>query len=88
MIHGFGGFLLLLGAGWGCGCCGGCRAGDGAGFKCVIFCHPIKMQIKILNSIKTKSTLSLCRKSRCLAGIFAVASNVFGSQRGGYIVLE
>ena len=32
-------------------------AGDGAGFKCVLLCLPIKMQIKILNSIKTKSTL-------------------------------
>ena len=31
--------------------------GDGAVFKCVL-CLCIKMQIKILNSIKAKSTLS------------------------------
>ena len=33
-------------------------AGDGAGFKCVLLCLPIKMQIKILNSVETKRTLS------------------------------
>ena len=48
MTQGLGGFLLLLGAGWGFllplgtgwgwGCASGCRAGDGAGFKCVLFC--------------------------------------------------
>ena len=53
------------------GCGGGCRAGDGAGFKCVFLFLLIKMQIKILNSIKTKSTLSWCIKSlRCVAGIY------------------
>ena len=50
MAQGFDGFLLLLGAGWGCGV--GCRAGDGAWFKCGLLCRPINMQIKILNSIK------------------------------------
>ena len=58
MTHGFDGFLLLLGSGWGCGYSGDCRAGDGSGFKCVLLCLPIKMQIKVLNSIKTQSTLS------------------------------
>ena len=32
-------------------------AADGAGFKCVLLCLSIKMQTKILNSIKTKSTM-------------------------------
>ena len=51
MTQGFCGFHLRLGAGWGCD--GGCRAGDGAGFKYVL-CLSIKMQINILNSIKPK----------------------------------
>ena len=42
----------------GLGCGGDFRVSVGAAFKCVLFCLPIKMQIKILNSIKTKSTLS------------------------------
>ena len=51
------GLLLLLGAGWGGGCAGGCMADDGGGFKCVLLCLPVKMQIKILNLIKIKSKL-------------------------------
>ena len=47
MTQGFGGFLLLLGVGWGCGCGGGCRAGGGAGFIRVLLCLPNMMQIKI-----------------------------------------
>ena len=62
MTQGFGGFLLL-GARWGCGCGAGCRAGAGPGFRGVLFCLQIMMKIKILNSIKTKSTLNLCKKS-------------------------
>ena len=42
--QGFCGFFLLL-TGWGWGCAGGCMAGDGAGFKCVLLCLCIKMQI-------------------------------------------
>ena len=33
MAQGFGGFLLLLGGGWGCGEVAGCRAGAGSGFR-------------------------------------------------------
>ena len=36
MNQGFGDFVFLLGAGWGLRCAGRCRAGDGAGFKCVL----------------------------------------------------
>ena len=81
MAQGLGGFLLLLGPGW---CCdGGYREVGGVGFRCVLFCLPIMMQIKIRNSIKTKSTLILCRTSLwCVAGIFAVTNDVFVSQRG------
>ena len=46
------------GSGCGLGCAGGCRVFGGGWFKCVLLCLSIKMQIKILNSIKTKSTLS------------------------------
>ena len=38
-------------------------AGDDAGFKCVLLCLPIKMQIAILNSVKNKSVRRICRKS-------------------------
>ena len=58
MTQGFGGFLLLLGGGFGCGEGAGCRAGGGPGFRCVLFCLQIIMKIKILNSIKTKESLS------------------------------
>ena len=52
MTQGFGGFLLLLGGG--CGCGAGCRAGDGPGFRCVLFrLKIIRMKFKILNLIKT-----------------------------------
>ena len=58
MTQGFGGFLLL-GAARGF-CCGvGCKAGGDPGFRCVLLC----LQIIVLNSVKTKSTLSLCTKS-------------------------
>ena len=74
MTHGFGGFFLLLGGG--CGCSAGCRAGAGPGFRCVLFWLQITMKIKILNLIKTKSTLSFWGKSLwCTAGIFAVTNN-------------
>ena len=56
-------FFLLLGAGWSCCCCAGCRAGDSPGFRCVLPSLQIMMKIKILNSIKTKSIISFCRKS-------------------------
>ena len=62
MTHGFDGFLLRLGGGCGCGEGAGCRAGAGPGLKFFLFCLQIIMEIKILNSIKNKSTLS-CRKS-------------------------
>ena len=75
MTQGFGGFLLFLGAGWGC-CCGvGCMAGCGPGFRCVLLSLQIMMKIKIL--IKTKSILSFCIKSLwCAACIFAVTNDV------------
>ena len=86
MTQGFGGFLLLLGAGWGCCCGADCRAGGDPGFKCVLS-QQIMMKIKMLNSIKTKSIPSFCRKSlRCVAGIFAVTNDVFDSQRSLYSV--
>ena len=82
MTQGFGGFLLFLEAGWGCGA--GFRVCGDPGFRCVLLCLPIMMQIKILNSIKAKSTLSFCRKSLWwVAGIFAVTNDVFLSARGG-----
>ena len=37
MTQGFGGFFLLLGAGWGCGCGASCVVGAGSGFRCVFF---------------------------------------------------
>ena len=61
--QGFDGFLLLLGAGRGYGCGADCRAGGGPGFRCVLLCLQIMRKIKILNSMKTKSTLSFCRRS-------------------------
>ena len=79
MIQGCGGFLLLPGAP--CGCGGGCRAGGCGGFRCVLLCLPIMMQIKILNSIKTKGTLSLCRKSVCCVAL--QGQMMFLSARGG-----
>ena len=60
MTQGLGAFLLLLVAGWGCGA--GCRAGGDPRFRCVLYLQII-MKIKILNSIKTKSTKNFCRKS-------------------------
>ena len=80
MTQGFGGFLLL---GAGCGCGAGCRAGAGPGFRCVHLCLPIMMQINILNSIKTKSTLSLRIKSlRCVAGNSAVTNDDLCQPKG------
>ena len=58
MIQGFGGFFLLLGGLWCCGCGAGCRTGAGPGFRCVLLCLQIIMKIKILNLIKNKTTLS------------------------------
>ena len=52
-IHDLWDWWLSSSSGVGCSCGAGCRAGDGAGFICVL-CLPTKMQIKILNSIKTK----------------------------------
>ena len=78
-------FLLLLGADWGCGA--GCMAGAGPGFSCVVFCLQIMMKIKTLNSIKTKSSPSFCRKSLwCTAGIFAVTNDDLWQPEGVYIV--
>ena len=84
MTQGFGGFLLLLEAGLGCG--GGCMAGGRAGFRCVLLFLSIRMEIKISNSIKTKSTLGLYRKSlRSVTGIFAVRNDVFFISQRGFI---
>ena len=47
-----------------------------------VFYLPIMIQIKILNSIKLKSTLSFCGKM-CVPGIFAVTNDVFLSARRG-----
>ena len=47
------GFLLLDGGG-GCGEGGGYRAGAGPGFRFFLFRLQIIMEIKILNSTKTK----------------------------------
>ena len=43
MTQGLGGFLLILGGGWGSGCAGGSRAGDGTGFKCFQVNQNIKL---------------------------------------------
>ena len=48
MTQGLVGFLLFLGAGWGCG------SGASPAFRCVLFCLQIMMKIKILRSIITK----------------------------------
>ena len=49
MTQGFGGFLLFLGAGWGC-CCGArCRTNGGPGFRCVLLSLESMMKIKIFN---------------------------------------
>ena len=70
-------FLFSWGLVGGCGCGAGCRAGNDAGFRCVLLCLSIMMKIEILNSIKTKRILSLCRKPLwCAAGIFAVINDV------------
>ena len=75
MTQRLGGFLLLLGVDWVCGCGAGCRIGAGPGFICVIFYLQIAITI---NSIKNRSTPSLCRKSlQGAAGIFAVKNDVF-----------
>ena len=53
MTQGFGGFLLLLGCGWGCG------EGVCSGFRFFPFCLQVIMKIKILNSIKTVPEVSV-----------------------------
>ena len=46
--------LLLIWAGWGCGCGAGYKAGGCPGFGCDLLCLQIMIKIKILNSIKTE----------------------------------
>ena len=88
MTQGFGGFTLLLIGG--CGCCegAGCMTGAVPRFRFFLFCLQITMKIKILNSIKNKSTLGFCRKSLwCVAGIFAVINDELQQPEGFNIVL-
>ena len=54
------GFLLVLGGIGGCGEGAGCMAGNGPGFRCVIYYLQIR---KTFNSIKRNRTLSFSRKS-------------------------
>ena len=54
MTQGFGGFILLLGAGWGCDCGAGCRAGGGPSVRMCPFLSPNHDENQILNSIKTE----------------------------------
>ena len=44
MTHGFGGFFLLLGAGWGCGCGAVCREDSHPGF--ILFLVSLQIEIK------------------------------------------
>ena len=65
-----------------------CMAGCGPGFRFFFFSLQFMIHIKILNSIKHISTLSLCRKSlRCVAGIFTVINDDLQQPEGIYIVL-
>ena len=68
MTKEFGGFLILLGADWDCGCGAGCRAGASPGFKCVLYCLQIMMKIKILNSIEIHKYPKLLYKVAVMCG--------------------
>ena len=78
MTHGFGGFLLLLEAGWGCSCWAGWRAGGGPGF--IFFLENQNIE---LNKKQKLFGMSLC----CVAGIFDVTDDVSCQPEGVYIVL-
>ena len=58
MTRGWVAFFFSWELAWARAEAGCCRAGDGGGFKCVLLCLSMKMQIKILNSIRR-----LCMKS-------------------------
>ena len=48
------GSLLHLGGDEGCGEGASCLARVGPGFRCVLFCLQIRIEIKIFHSIKTR----------------------------------
>ena len=85
MTQGFG--LIFLDGGSG-GEGAGCRVGAGPWFRCVLFCPYIIIKIKILNSEKTKRTLSLCWMSFwCVPGIFVLTYDDLQQSELVYVVL-
>ena len=77
MTQRFGGFLLLLGAGWGCGCRAGCMGeGGGPRFVWVLFLSANNDENQNIKLNKNITILSVCRTSLwCVAGIFALTND-------------